>query len=291
MKPERESDARQGGWFFVAAGILTILNNYVPGGEYLDKGFMLGLGIGCILLGVVVLKLPWSRWPWWTELTLPVISFGLIALANNAGGVSAYTFGTFFVFVFVWIGMAQPPGMSLKMAPVAALFYVLPGAVGDVATAGAVSSVPLVIPICVLVGETIARSLTETRRRGEALHEAQERFRLAFDNAPIGIGLADLDRQWVTVNATFCGILGRRPERFATMTVSDFLHPDDLGDDDPQLRRLLAGDITSYSAEKALPSRRRRRGVDQPFRVAGARRRRAAVVLHHPGRGHQPAQG
>ena len=250
MKTERESHARQGGWFFVAAGILTILNNEVPGGEYLDKRFMFVLGIGCILLGLVVLSLPWSRWPRWTELTLPVISFGLIALANNAGGVSAYTFGTFFVFVFVWIGMAQPPGMSLRMAPVAVLFYVLPGVVGHVTTAGAVSSVPLVIPICVLVGETIARSLRKVFQREEALREAQERFRLAFDNAPIGIGLADLDRRWMTVNATFCGILGCRPERFTTTTVADVIHPDDVDADDPQLRRLLAGEITSYSAEK-----------------------------------------
>ena len=83
-------------------------------------------------------------------------------------GVSAYTFGTFFVFVFVWIGMAQPPGMSLRMAPVAVLFYVLPGAVGDVMTAGAVSSVPLVIPICVLVGETIAPIMRKTPRPVEA---------------------------------------------------------------------------------------------------------------------------
>jgi PAS domain S-box-containing protein len=250
VNPQRESHARQGGWFFIAAGILTILNNYVPGGEYLDKGFMLGLGIGCILLGLIVLKLPWSRWPPWTELTLPVLSFGLIALANNAGGVSAYTFGTFFVFVFVWIGMAQPPGTSLWMAPVAVVFYVLPGLVGDVTAAGAVSSVPLVIPICVLVGETIARSLRKVGQREESLHEAQERFRLAFDNAPIGIGLADLNRRWVTVNATFCGILGCRPERFTTMTVSDIIHPDDVDPDDQGVRQLLAGEITSYSAEK-----------------------------------------
>ena len=120
----------------VAAGILTILNNYVPGGEYLDKGFMLALGIGCILLGLVVLRLPWSRWPRWTELTLPVISFGLIALANNAGGVSAYTFGTFFVFVFVWIGMAQPPGMETFASPRLARSHItLIDALGFVRTA------------------------------------------------------------------------------------------------------------------------------------------------------------
>ncbi len=373
MSGRRESNARQGGWFFVVAGVLTILNNEVPGGEYLDKAFMLRLGLACILLGLVVFLLPWARWPRWTELTMPVVAFGLIALANNVGSVSAYTFGTFFVFVFVWIGMAQPPGTSWRMAPIAALAYVLPGLVGDVDARGAVSSVPVAIPVCVLVGETIARAMrkardrerqvaakqaqyerlvemsdqgiweldshaitvfvsvqmagmlgyephemlgspfgtfatavgpggagvdldrltitpgsemtlrhkdgravlatvtmrpigredgfhdgavatatdiTEARRREEALREAQATFQFAFDNAPIGIGLADLDRRWKRVNAAFCDIVGYSPEQFRAMTVSGISHPDDVDVEGDQLGRLLDGEIPSYSAEK-----------------------------------------
>jgi PAS domain S-box-containing protein len=239
VKPERESNARQGGWFFLAAGILTILNNYVPGGEYLDKGFMLGLGIGCILLGLVVLRLPWSRWRRWTELTLPVLSFALIALANNAGGVSAYTFGTFFVFVFVWIGMAQPPGTSLRMVPVAVLFYVLPGLVGDVTTAGAVSSVPLVIPICVLVGETIARGLRKVGQREAALHEAQERLQRSYDLLDRSQALAGVGSWEVGLPAPAGSrlewsrqtyrIFGVEPESFDTTfaNIEQLVHPDD----------------------------------------------------------------
>ena len=369
----RESNARQGGWFFIAAGVLTILNNEVPGGEYLDKAFMLRLGLGCILLGLVVFALPWARWPRWTELSMPVVAFGLIALANNVGSVSAYTFGTFFVFVFVWIGMAQPPGTSWQMAPIAALAYVLPGLVGDVDVRGAVSSVPVAIPVCVLVGETIARAMrnardrerqvaakqaqyerlvemsdqgiwevdvhgvtvfvnaqmagmlgyepdemlgspfgafaiavgsaaagvdldrltiapgsemtlrhkdgravlatvtmrpiggedgfhdgavatisdiTEARQQEETLREARATFQFAFDNAPIGIGLADLDRRWTRVNAALCDILGYPPERFTAMTVSGVSHPDDVDVEQDELRRLLEGEIPSYSAEK-----------------------------------------
>ena len=239
VKPQRESNARQGGWFLLAAGILTILNNYVPGGEYLDKGFMLGLGIGCILLGLVVLRLPWSHWPRWTELTLPVLSFALIALANNAGGVSAYTFGTFFVFVFVWIGMAQPPGTSLRMVPVAALFYVLPGLVGDVTTAGAVSSVPLVIPICVLVGETIARSLRTVGQREESLQDAQERLQRSHDLLDRSQALAGVGSWEVGLPAPAGSrlewsqqtyrIFGVEPGCFDTTfaNIEQLVHPDD----------------------------------------------------------------
>jgi len=218
-----ESHARQGGWFFVAAGVLTILNNEVPGGEYLDKRFMLGLGLGCIVLGLVIFLLPWHRWPAWSELTMPVIAFGLIALANNAGGVSAYTFGIFFVFVFVWIGMAQPPGMSIRMAPVAALFYVLPGLVGHVDEQGAVSSVPVAIPICILVGETIARSLRKVREREALVAAKQAQYQRLVDMSDQGIWELDAGGATVFVNAQMATMLGRRPDEMVGRRFGDFV--------------------------------------------------------------------
>ncbi|MGI8632115.1 MAG: PAS domain S-box protein, partial [Solirubrobacterales bacterium] len=327
----------------------------MPGSEHLDKPFMLGLGLGIIVLGLTVFLLPWTRWPRWTELSMPAISFAVIALANSVGGVSPYTYGIFFVFVFVWIGMAQPPRTSLWMAPLASIAYVLPGVLGTLDTPGAISSAPVAIPVCVVVGETIARSMrkvrereaqivakqaqyerlvemsdqgiweldaagrtvfvnaqmadmlgetagemvgrpfpaefdgiidapgsevtlyhrdgrpvlttvtmrpmdggaaatitdvTHARQRDAALHEAQERFRLAFDNAPIGIGLVDLGRRWLQVNDTFCGILGFRPERFTSMSVDDLTHPDDRDLDAGVRRQLLAGAIPAFSVEK-----------------------------------------
>ena len=149
----------------MAAGVLTILNNFVPGGEYLDKGFMFLLGLGGIAVGVGIFFVPWGRWPAWVELTMPILAFGLVALANDKGSVSAYTFGTFFVFIFVWVGMAQPPRTSIYLAPVAGVAYVLPGLLGHVTAHGAVSSVPVAIPVCVLVGETIARTMRKVRER------------------------------------------------------------------------------------------------------------------------------
>ena len=118
QKVVRESSARQGGWFFLAAGVLTILNNFVPGGEYLDKGFMFVLGLSGIALGVGIFFVPWRRWPAWVELTMPVLAFGLVALANDKGSVSAYTFGTFFdPHAIPFLGLTDPrtlaPGMPL----------------------------------------------------------------------------------------------------------------------------------------------------------------------------------
>src|SRR3954453_4940791 len=41
-----------------------------------------------------------------------------------------------------------------------------------------------------------------------ALAESEERFRTAFANAPIGIGLMDADGGFLDVNRALCGLLG-----------------------------------------------------------------------------------
>jgi PAS domain S-box-containing protein len=92
--------------------------------------------------------------------------------------------------------------------------------------------------------------VTEARRREAELREAQERFQLAFDNAPIGIALVGLDRRWLDVNAALCGILGRRAEQFAGMAVRDTVHPADVEVVFEPLRQLLDGDVPAFSAER-----------------------------------------
>src|SRR3954471_14838367 len=44
-----------------------------------------------------------------------------------------------------------------------------------------------------------------------ALAESEERFRTAFANAPIGIGLLDVDGSFIDVNRALCGLLGSTP--------------------------------------------------------------------------------
>ena len=48
------------------------------------------------------------------------------------------------------------------------------------------------------------REAKELRRPDIGLREANERFRLAFDGAPIGMALVGVDGRWLQVNPALC---------------------------------------------------------------------------------------
>jgi diguanylate cyclase (GGDEF)-like protein/PAS domain S-box-containing protein len=86
---------------------------------------------------------------------------------------------------------------------------------------------------------------------GEAqLREAEELFRLSFENAPIGKALIAPDGSWLRVNRSLCEMLGYSPEEILTKRFQDLTHPDDLEADLQYVRQMLAGEIRSYSIEK-----------------------------------------
>lgn len=168
------SAARQGAVLFGVAGILTILNNFVPGSSYLDETFLHAVGVLCLVFGAVVAALPWDRWPARASVVLAPLAFAIIAVANQRGGVSTYSYAPFFVTVFMWVGLHHPPRTSLLLGPLAAAAYMVPGLVDADAPDGALSSVTIAIPVCVLVGETIARAVGRIRR-------AEQRFQRGYE--------------------------------------------------------------------------------------------------------------
>ena len=161
--------ARQAGLLFGAAGALTILNNYVPGSGYLDEAFLNAVGALCLVVGLLIPRLPWHRWPARATLAITPFAFALIAVANQQGGVSTYSYAPFFILVFMWVGLHHRPGTSLLLAPLASAAYMVPGLVDAHAPEGALSSVTVAIPACVLIGETVARTVTRLRRTEEEL--------------------------------------------------------------------------------------------------------------------------
>jgi PAS domain S-box-containing protein len=100
-----------------------------------------------------------------------------------------------------------------------------------------------------LVGGT-AIDITEERRTRAVLEESEERFRSTFEQAAVGIAHVGLDGRWLRVNQKLCAIVGYPADELLARKFQDITHPEDLEADLAELRRLVAGEIETYSLEK-----------------------------------------
>ena len=82
-----------------------------------------------------------------------------------------------------------------------------------------------------------------------ALAESEERFRSAFDYAPIGIALVSTSGSWLKVNHALSQILGYSENEFLVTDYQAMLHPDDLGNTMIKIHELVTGKIPSGQME------------------------------------------
>ena len=95
----------------------------------------------------------------------------------------------------------------------------------------------------VLAAMAVTRDVTDQVR-------AAHRFRLLFDEAPIGMALNGTDGRWLQVNPALCALVGYPAEDLLACDFQSITHPDDLADSVEQMRRLLAGELSSYELDK-----------------------------------------
>jgi diguanylate cyclase (GGDEF)-like protein/PAS domain S-box-containing protein len=82
------------------------------------------------------------------------------------------------------------------------------------------------------------RDLTVRLRQEALLREAEQRFRVAFEAAPIGMSLATTDGHLVEVNAAFGSMLGVPPDRLQGRHLSELSPPAELAAHEEVLGRL-----------------------------------------------------
>ena len=93
-------------------------------------------------------------------------------------------------------------------------------------------------------------NITERKVAENELRAAEERFRVAFSHAPIGIALVALDGHYTQVNPAMCEILGYDEKELLGKTFQEITHPDDLEMSLDSERRLHEGQVESYHLEK-----------------------------------------
>jgi two-component system cell cycle sensor histidine kinase/response regulator CckA len=93
-------------------------------------------------------------------------------------------------------------------------------------------------------------SLRERKRSEEALGLSEQRFRAIFSQAEVGISQTSPDKVWLAVNNRFCEMLGYTETELRGKTFLEVTHPEDVEESGRAVRRLLAGEIPSWHAEK-----------------------------------------
>ncbi len=108
---------------------------------------------------------------------------------------------------------------------------------------------------------SIVKDNTDVKRKMSDLHVAQKnteaklieseaRFISTIEQAAVGFALITLEGQWLQVNQKICQIVGFSRDELLQKTFQEITHPDDLKTDLEYVRKMLAGEIDTYSMDK-----------------------------------------
>ncbi|OGV82391.1 MAG: hypothetical protein A3K19_06185 [Lentisphaerae bacterium RIFOXYB12_FULL_65_16] len=98
----------------------------------------------------------------------------------------------------------------------------------------------------------IARDVTERRNAAEALRESEARYRALFDNAPVGICIAELDGTFIEVNRHFLELSRLTPDELKTTNTASLY-------EDPEGRQRLLAELKKSGQVRDWQARMRRR--------------------------------
>jgi diguanylate cyclase (GGDEF)-like protein/PAS domain S-box-containing protein len=215
---------------YLAGGIGTMLSALLPAAPSMFRPGVIGVGITGIAIAAIVWRLPWHRWSTQTSLVLIPIAYGLIALGNHFAAGEPFRFGLYFVVAHAWIGFAHPRGTSTLFSPLFVIAYLVPLFSTGTANLVTFSSIALVGPVCVAVGESMAWVSSrirlmeaEVRRRAGEAH-----FRSLVQNASDVIMILDEDGTIAFETPSIEPVLGYRPADRIGRSAFEHIHPDDV---------------------------------------------------------------
>ena len=79
---------------------------------------------------------------------------------------------------------------------------------------------------------------------------AESLFRETFERAAVGIAHVAPDGRFLRINDQFCQTVGYDRDEMMARTFQDITHPDDMEEDIDNVRRMLSGDLQTYTMDK-----------------------------------------
>jgi two-component system, sensor histidine kinase and response regulator len=101
-----------------------------------------------------------------------------------------------------------------------------------------------------LTGLCLGALVSESLKFQAVLQEREERFRLGFEEGPVGMMMVGQDWTFLNVNRAFAEMVGYTEQQLRAMSVLDITHPDDLAAQGPLTEQMIRGEKKSYRMEK-----------------------------------------
>ncbi|HZA20150.1 MAG TPA: PAS domain S-box protein [Actinomycetota bacterium] len=92
--------------------------------------------------------------------------------------------------------------------------------------------------------------ISHRKKADAALREKSERIRSIFEHSPLGIGLVDLEGRTIETNDVLRKMLGYSEDEFASISFTEFTHPDDVDENLELFDEMAAGKRDSFQLEK-----------------------------------------
>ena len=96
----------------------------------------------------------------------------------------------------------------------------------------------------------IITDITPHKRAEKELRKSEEKFRQAFQNAPIGMALCNMDGSFIQANPAYYQMLDFTENELKQMTFEDFTHPKDLARQMAYVEQCRRGEIDNYQMDK-----------------------------------------
>jgi PAS domain S-box-containing protein len=102
---------------------------------------------------------------------------------------------------------------------------------------------------------TAIADISDRKAGDTALHDAEERFRAVFEDAPIGIALVGTDQQLIDANRLLCEMVEWRRDELVGKRLDAIVYPADHDVDTDLAAQVFNGEIPRYRVAKRLTTK------------------------------------
>jgi PAS domain S-box-containing protein len=96
----------------------------------------------------------------------------------------------------------------------------------------------------------LVHDISDRKQAELALREKEERFRRAFDDAPISMALTTPEGRCFQVNQALCDFLGYTNQELLSLPIQALSHSEDMAKDEALMQQVLSGDLATFQLEK-----------------------------------------